>query len=38
MTEVYKRIGEIQADHFIKECKKHNQYIGAVIQYIDDNK
>lgn len=38
MTEVYKIIGDFQADIIIKECQKNNVNIESLIKNLESNK
>lgn len=38
MTEIYKIIGDFQADIIINECKKNNINIESLIKHLESNK
>ena len=38
MTEVYKLIGDFQADIIIDECKRNNVKIESLIKHLESNK
>lgn len=38
MTEVYKLIGDFQANIILEECKKNNINAESVIKYLESNR